>query len=84
MLRLMKRGAQVTVTTTILDGIVAARSVFHHSMHYRSAVVMGPQDRHVGEKVVLCRFADPAACGEGLLKGPFLFTPCGYRQVNLA
>jgi nitroimidazol reductase NimA-like FMN-containing flavoprotein (pyridoxamine 5'-phosphate oxidase superfamily) len=41
MLRLMKRGAPVTVTVTILDGIVAARSVFHHSMHYRSAVVMG-------------------------------------------
>ena len=41
MLRLMKRGAQVTVTVTILDGIVAARSVFHHSMHYRSATVMG-------------------------------------------
>ena len=42
MLRLMKRGAPVTVTATLLDGIVAARSVFHHSMHYRSAMVMGP------------------------------------------
>jgi nitroimidazol reductase NimA-like FMN-containing flavoprotein (pyridoxamine 5'-phosphate oxidase superfamily) len=41
MLRLMKQGAQVSVTATILDGVVAARSVFHHSMHYRSAVVMG-------------------------------------------
>ena len=41
MLRLMKRGAQVTVTATILDGIVAARSVFHHSMHYRSALIIG-------------------------------------------
>jgi nitroimidazol reductase NimA-like FMN-containing flavoprotein (pyridoxamine 5'-phosphate oxidase superfamily) len=41
MLRLMKQGAQVTVTATILDGIVAARSVFHHSMHYRSVMVMG-------------------------------------------
>jgi len=41
MLRLMKAGAQVTVTATILDGIVVARSAFHHSMHYRSAVVMG-------------------------------------------
>ena len=48
MLRLMKRGAQVTVTVTILDGIVAARSVFHHSMHYRSAVIMG-QSRVVDE-----------------------------------
>ncbi len=41
MLRLMKAGAQVTVTATIVDGVVVARSVFHHSMHYRSAVVMG-------------------------------------------
>jgi len=42
MMRLMKQGAQVTVTATILDGIVAARAVFHHSMHYRSVMVMGP------------------------------------------
>ena len=41
MLRLMKNGAEVTVTATLLDGIVAARSVFHHSMHYRSAMVFG-------------------------------------------
>jgi nitroimidazol reductase NimA-like FMN-containing flavoprotein (pyridoxamine 5'-phosphate oxidase superfamily) len=41
MLRLMRSGAHVTVTVTLLDGIVAARSVFHHSMHYRSAVIMG-------------------------------------------
>jgi nitroimidazol reductase NimA-like FMN-containing flavoprotein (pyridoxamine 5'-phosphate oxidase superfamily) len=41
MLRLMKKGADVTVTATLLDGIVAARSVFHHSMHYRSAMVFG-------------------------------------------
>ncbi len=41
MLRLMKKGAEVTVTATLLDGIVAARSVFHHSMHYRSAMVFG-------------------------------------------
>jgi len=41
MMRLMKAGAQVTVTATILDGIVAARSVFHHSMHYRSVMVTG-------------------------------------------
>ncbi len=41
MLRLMKDGAAVCVTATILDGIVAARSVFHHSMNYRSSVVLG-------------------------------------------
>ena len=41
MLRLMKEGADICVTATIVDGIVAARSVFHHSMNYRSAVVFG-------------------------------------------
>jgi len=41
MLQLMKQGAMVSVTATILDGVVAARSVFHHSMHYRSALIMG-------------------------------------------
>lgn len=41
MLRRMKGGATICVTATILDGIVAARSVFHHSMNYRSAVVLG-------------------------------------------
>ena len=34
--------ATVCVTVTELDGLVAARSAFHHSMNYRSAVVIGP------------------------------------------
>lgn len=34
-------GAALTMTVTLLDGIVAARSGFHHSMNYRSAVVHG-------------------------------------------
>ena len=33
--------ATVCVTITELDGLVAARSAFHHSMNYRSAVVVG-------------------------------------------
>lgn len=41
MMRLMKRGALVTVSATVLTGIVAARSVFHHSMHYRSVMIIG-------------------------------------------
>jgi uncharacterized protein len=35
-------GQQACVTVTHTDGIVAARSVFNHSMNYRSAVVLGP------------------------------------------
>jgi uncharacterized protein len=34
-------GAPICLTVTHLDGVVYARSVFHHSMNYRSAVVHG-------------------------------------------
>ena len=34
-------GAQVCVTVTLLDGLVLARSVFNHSMNYRSVVILG-------------------------------------------
>ena len=34
-------GQDVSVTVTVLDGIVLARSGFNHSMNYRSAVVIG-------------------------------------------
>jgi len=41
MLRQMKDGAPVCVTVTLLDGLVLARSVFSHSMNYRSVVILG-------------------------------------------
>ncbi|MBA3629068.1 MAG: pyridoxamine 5'-phosphate oxidase family protein [Actinobacteria bacterium] len=34
-------GAEVCLTVTILDGLVLARSAFHHSMNYRSVMVLG-------------------------------------------
>ncbi|TDD33945.1 pyridoxamine 5'-phosphate oxidase family protein [Nonomuraea terrae] len=34
-------GAEVCVTVTHLDGVVLARSIFHHSVNYRSAIVYG-------------------------------------------
>jgi nitroimidazol reductase NimA-like FMN-containing flavoprotein (pyridoxamine 5'-phosphate oxidase superfamily) len=34
-------GNPVCITVTLLDGIVLARSVFHHSINYRSAVLFG-------------------------------------------
>lgn len=40
-LRAASDGAQVCVTVTLLDGIVYARSAFHHSANYRSAVIHG-------------------------------------------
>ena len=41
MLRTMKNGVEACVTITLLDGLVMARSAFHHSMNYRSAVILG-------------------------------------------
>jgi uncharacterized protein len=41
MLRTLKEGVNVCLTVTLLDGLVLARSAFHHSMNYRSVVVFG-------------------------------------------
>jgi nitroimidazol reductase NimA-like FMN-containing flavoprotein (pyridoxamine 5'-phosphate oxidase superfamily) len=41
MLRNLNRGIPVCVTVTLLDGLVLARSVFNHSMNYRSVVILG-------------------------------------------
>jgi nitroimidazol reductase NimA-like FMN-containing flavoprotein (pyridoxamine 5'-phosphate oxidase superfamily) len=41
MLRQIKQGVPVCVTITLLDGLVLARSVFNHSMNYRSVVILG-------------------------------------------
>ena len=41
MLRQMKDAVPVCVTVTLLDGLVLARSVFNHSMNYRSVVILG-------------------------------------------
>ncbi len=41
MLRQMKEGVAVCVTVTLLDGLVLARSIFNHSMNYRSVVILG-------------------------------------------
>ena len=41
MLRTLSGGVQVCVTVTLVDGLVLARSAFHHSMNYRSVVILG-------------------------------------------
>jgi hypothetical protein len=41
LLRWIQAGHPVCVTVTLLDGLVLARSAYHHSMNYRSAVVFG-------------------------------------------
>ena len=41
MLRTVGQGIDVCLTVTLIDGLVLARSAFHHSMNYRSVVVFG-------------------------------------------
>lgn len=41
-LRALAAGAEACITVTIVDGLVLARSAFHHSMNYRSVMLFGP------------------------------------------
>ncbi|MGA9389821.1 MAG: pyridoxamine 5'-phosphate oxidase family protein [Candidatus Sulfotelmatobacter sp.] len=70
MLRNMKDGVPVCVTVTLLDGLVLARSIFNHSMNYRSVVVLGKASlvenpaektealRRLSEHIIPGRWAD--------------------------
>jgi nitroimidazol reductase NimA-like FMN-containing flavoprotein (pyridoxamine 5'-phosphate oxidase superfamily) len=70
MLRTMAAGVEVCVTVTLLDGLVLARSAFHHSMNYRSVVLFGtatlvesPEEktaalRAISEQIVPGRWGD--------------------------
>ena len=81
MLRDVKQGIDICVTATLLDGLVLARSVYHHSMNYRSAVVLGRareiSDRAeklhamqcVVEHVVRGRWGEARTPSEGELDG---------------
>jgi uncharacterized protein len=80
MLRQMKEGVAVCVTVTLLDGLVLARSVFNHSMNYRSVVILGkaalvddPQEkiealRLLSEHIIPGRWADARQPNERELK----------------
>jgi len=52
MLRNISQGINVCVTVTLIDGLVLARSAFHHSMNYRSVVILGKAElvSDAGEK----------------------------------
>ncbi len=41
MLRTLRDGVEMCLTVTLVDGLVLARSAFHHSMNYRSVVAFG-------------------------------------------
>ncbi len=80
MLRGGSEGAKVCVTVTLTDGIVLARSVFNHSMNYRSVVALGtptlvdaPQEklealRAFTEKILPHRWDDARQPNEKELK----------------
>jgi len=41
MMRNLEQGVPVCITVTLVDGLVLARSVFNHSMNYRSVIILG-------------------------------------------
>jgi nitroimidazol reductase NimA-like FMN-containing flavoprotein (pyridoxamine 5'-phosphate oxidase superfamily) len=49
-LRAAASGGDICVTVSLLDGVVLARSSFHHSLNYRSVVVFGPASEVTGEQ----------------------------------
>ncbi len=49
MFQTLASGAEACVTVTLLDGLVFARSAFHHSMNYRSVVCFG-RARRIGDR----------------------------------
>lgn len=52
MLRSLRDGVEACVTVTLLDGLVLARSAFHHSMNYRSVVILGTAREVTGDEKV--------------------------------
>lgn len=80
MLRQMKESVPVCITVTLLDGLVMARSIFNHSMNYRSVVVLGkatlvdnPEEklealRLLSEHIIPGRWADARQPNERELK----------------
>lgn len=80
MLRQLKEGVPVCITVTLLDGLVLARSIFNHSMNYRSVVVLGTAElvddpaeklealRLLSEHIIPGRWADSRQPNERELK----------------
>jgi uncharacterized protein len=80
MLRNLDQGIPLCVTVTLLDGLVLARSIFNHSMNYRSVLILGtavavtdPQEklaalRVLSEHILPSRWADVRQPNEKELK----------------
>ncbi len=74
MLRTLSGGVAVSVTVTLVDGLVLARSAFHHSMNYRSVVVFGtaaPVEDTAGKLHALRAFTEHVTPGRwDQVRGP--------------
>ena len=74
-------GQEICVTVTHLDGLVCARSVFNHSMNYRSAVIFGTARLVTGDSE---RLAALEAVTEQLVPGQWAYArqpdPQGARR----
>ena len=74
MLRTLSGGVAVSVTVTLVDGLVLARSAFHHSMNYRSVVVFGtatPVEDNAGKLQALHAFTEHVTPGRWAeVRGP--------------
>jgi len=80
MLRSLRDGVDACVTITLVDGLVLARSAFHHSMNYRSVVILAKAREVVDdaerlrvlellvERIAPGRFAEVRAPNERELK----------------
>lgn len=81
MLQTLAGGAKACLTVTLVDGLVLARSAFHHSMNYRSVVLFGKGSavaeeskkvdvlRCLAEHLIRGRWADVRAPNPAELKG---------------
>ncbi|MFN0087238.1 MAG: pyridoxamine 5'-phosphate oxidase family protein [Blastocatellia bacterium] len=61
MMRSLSGGIPVCVTVTLVDGLVLARSAFHHSINYRSVVIFGTAtlvEEEAGKHAALRAFTD--------------------------
>ena len=73
MLRTLSSGVDVCVTVTLVDGLVLARSAFHHSINYRSAVIVGRAVEVEGldeKRVALDAFVDHVVPGRAVEARP--------------
>lgn len=62
----LRGGVPMCVTVTLLDGLVLARSAFHHSLNYRSVVVLGtayPVEDQARKRAALDALVEHVAAG---------------------